>query len=45
MKEITHIHPEVFFSYCRHPLGTHVPGTTTLIPLPGNGAKYAYPTG
>ena len=24
-----------FLFLCRHPLGTHVPGTTTLIPLPG----------
>ena len=27
----------------RHPLGTQVPGTTTLFPLRSNGAKYASP--
>ena len=34
-----------FLLVLRHPLGTHVPGTTTLIPLPDSRAKYAYPMG
>ena len=32
-----------FFFFMRHPLGTQVPGATTLFPLRSNGAKYASP--
>ena len=31
------------FSFLRNPLGTQVPGTTTLFPLRSSGAKYASP--
>ena len=38
-----YLYIHMFFVFVRHPLGTHVPGTTTLNPLLNKGAKYPSP--